>query len=117
MYTAPATPTASSPPLRALQQQLRAQARQAAAPLPPRPHEQVLAALLEQIQPIDFRERAGIADQPEEKLRTSDLVIYTAEEVLRLAAANNWGLARNEGSPFVYLYNGAYWKTIPKERL
>lgn len=114
-----ATPAAATTAhtIKALQQHVQQAAEQATAPRPLLAHDAVLAALLAQVQPLDFRERIGLAHQPDEKLRTSDYVILVVEEVLRLAQLNSWGLARNEYSPFVYIYNGAFWKTINERRL
>lgn len=109
----PAAPVLSIP---ALQHRLRHVAATAAAPLPPTAHEDVLTALLGQVQPVDFRDLVGLTD-PEEKLRQSDYVIGVVEEVLRLAALNRWGLAKNEHSPFVYIYNGTHWKTLNERKL
>ncbi|KUG09390.1 DNA primase family protein [Solirubrum puertoriconensis] len=111
---ATATPTALS--ILNLQQQIKEQASHAAAASALLVHDEVLNALLEQIKPVDFRELAGLSDE-EEKLKQSDYVICVVEEVLRLADVNRWGLAKNENSPFVYIYNGAYWKTISEKKL
>jgi putative DNA primase/helicase len=113
----PAASRTTALAIKALQEQITQTAHQAAEPRPLLAHDAVLTALLAQVEPINFRERAGIEEQPEEKLRTSDYVILVVEEVLRLAQVNNWGLARNEQSPFVYIYNGAYWKTINEKIL
>jgi putative DNA primase/helicase len=110
-------PATTALAIKSLQQHVQQAAVKAATPRPLLAHESVLTALLEQVQPLDFRALAGIEQQPDEKLRTSDYVILVVEEVLRLARLNRWGLARNEYSPFVYIYNGAFWKTLNERRL
>ena len=77
-------------------------------------HEQVLAGLLEQVQPLDFRERAGLDDE-KDKLQVSHYVVLVVEEVLALAHRNRWGLCRRQG--FLYSYNGAYWKQLDEPTL
>ena len=41
--------------------------------------------------------------------------VVIVDELLRLAEANNYGLAKN--GAFVYLYNGRYWEEIEKDLL
>lgn len=77
-------------------------------------HERVLTDLLTQVQPVDFRELAGL-DAEKDKLQTAHYVVLVVEEVLRLAQRNNWGLCRRQG--FVYSYNGAYWKQLDEPTL
>lgn len=80
------------------------------------PHELLIAKLLEQIQKIDFRERAGFEDDDEEaKLRKEHYLVITVEEVIDLAKRNQWGLCQRNGS--FYLYNGAYWKAIDRDEV
>lgn len=77
-------------------------------------HEQVLAGLLEQVQPVDFRELAGLDDE-KDKLQTAHYVVLVIEQVLSLAQRNSWGLCRRQG--FLYAYNGAYWKQLDEPTL
>jgi hypothetical protein len=79
-------------------------------------HEQLMANLLEQVQKIDFRERAGFdPDDEDAKLRKEHYLVITVEEVLDLAKRNKWGLCQRNGS--FYLFNGAYWKAIDRDEV
>jgi putative DNA primase/helicase len=72
--------------------------------------------LLEQIEKLDFREKAGFeSDDEGAKLKKPHYLIITVEELLDLANRNQWGLCRREG--FFYSYNGAYWKPLEKDDL
>src|SRR5690606_30937939 len=42
-------------------------------------------------------------------------IIYSIEELLKLATKNNWGICRN--NDFIYFYNGAYWSLSDKDEL
>ncbi|QEC70256.1 DNA primase [Panacibacter ginsenosidivorans] len=76
-------------------------------------HSNVLNALLNELKPIDFRERANLSDG--EKLKKQHNVIMTIEEILAVAKKNNWSLCMNHGQ--VYIYNGQFWKQLFKEEL
>jgi putative DNA primase/helicase len=41
-------------------------------------------------------------------------VIITVEELIKIAKKNDWGLCKKNGN--IYLYNGAYWIEVDKER-
>ena len=79
----------------------------------PIPHQQVLAQLLEKIEPIDFRQSAGLAE--DEKPKNNHYQIIAIEQVLTLAKLNHWGICRNHD--FIYLFNGAYWSMLEAEEL
>ena len=76
------------------------------------PHKAVLAALLNQVQPLDFRKVVGL-EGGTEKLKQKHFLVTVVEEVRALAARNHWGLCRNDG--FLYAYNGAYWQSVPAD--
>lgn len=79
-------------------------------------HEQVMQYLLEQVQPVDFREIVGLNPEDEDaKLRKEHYLVITVERVLELANHNQWGLCRRDS--FFYAYNGAFWKPIDKDDL
>jgi putative DNA primase/helicase len=42
-------------------------------------------------------------------------IIYSIEELLKLAIRNNWGICRN--NDFYYFYNGAFWSLSNKDEL
>jgi putative DNA primase/helicase len=71
-------------------------------------HNDILDKLLEQIQPIDFKELAELGGdvQPGKK----HYLVISIEQILTMAVNNNWGICKNHD--FIYLYNGAYWKLI-----
>ncbi|QDA62492.1 DNA primase [Hymenobacter jejuensis] len=77
-------------------------------------HEQVLADLLGQVQPVDFRALAEL-DAERDKLRTAHYVVLVVQELLQLALRNSWGLCQRQG--FLYSYNGAYWKQLDEPTL
>ena len=117
-------------------------------------HEQLTAALLKEVKPIDFRLLAfpEVLAMEKEVLRLFALItnadgslktdapldlteqykdlnkelarkqlaqkhyiIYSIEELLKLAIKNNWGICRN--NDFIYFYNGAYWNLSEKDEL
>lgn len=47
-------------------------------------------------------------------LTKNHYVIICVEQIINLAISKNWGLCKKSGS--VYLYNGAYWTEIERER-
>jgi len=93
---------------------LLADADRLAAPPAAVSHEQVLAGLLEQVQPVDFRALADLDDE-KDKLRTAHYVVLVVQELLQLADRNSWGLCRRQG--FLYSYNGAYWRQLDEATL
>jgi putative DNA primase/helicase len=77
-------------------------------------HEQVLARLLKQIQPVDFRALAGLTSD-RDNVKTAHYVVVVIQEVLNLATRNSWNLCRRQG--FLYSYNGSYWKPLDEDAL
>lgn len=75
-------------------------------------HIDILAKLLDKVRPIDFRELIGEED---EKIKTRHLLILTVEEILRLAADNNWGMCQRNAC--IYLYNGTFWSKVFDEEM
>lgn len=77
------------------------------------PHKDILAQLLEQIEPVDFYKIAGLTGdmQPSKE----QLLVISIEQILKVAERNNWGMCRNHS--FIYLYNSAYWKLIDEDTL
>lgn len=99
-------------------------------------YNQILARLLDQIEPLDFealtypeaerlkKELQKVAPDSEQaqsiqraleklKLSTRHYLILAVEHILALAEKNRWGLCKKHD--FIYLYNGAYWTEIEKE--
>jgi len=77
-------------------------------------HDDILAKLLEQIEPVNFRELAELKDE-KDSLRQDHYYVICIEQILIKAKQNNWGLCRNHA--FIYIYNGAYWKQLEKNIL
>jgi putative DNA primase/helicase len=89
--------------------------RAALAALEPTPHAEILAKLIADVKPVDFRALAGITDDPDKKLNRQHMTVCGVDEILRLASKRHWSLAKADG--FVYLYNGAFWKELPPDDL
>jgi putative DNA primase/helicase len=99
----------------------------------PKPHEEILKEILEGLKAVEYAKKAKegleyklkdpklseeqkdqIKKELEEfKLNEKHFLIITIEEITNLARKNKWGLCKN--LDFIYLYNGAYWKSIDKE--
>lgn len=71
-------------------------------------HRTILQELLSQIEPINFRERAGLDDK--EKNSRKHYIVISIDEVIKTAKANNWGLCTKDG--YIYVYNGKYWQVV-----
>lgn len=97
-------------------EELAAIERRALARLFPEPERpaKLLDKLLEQVEKVDFRERAGLTDEAD-KLGKRHFLVCAVEEVLDKARANRWDLCKN--TAFVYVFNGAYWEAVEKEEL
>lgn len=97
--------------LDAITKQALARALQEGTPERPR---KLLDKLLEQVEKVDFRNRAGLTAE-DEKLGRKHFLVCVIEEVLEKARANHWDLCKN--AAFTYFYNGAFWETVEKEEL
>lgn len=76
-------------------------------------HNELLAQLLEQIDKIDFREKAELRSS--ENIKQKHYLICISEHLLELAKDNKWGLCKyNE---CIYLYNGQYWNFLEKDEI
>ncbi|MDR0659666.1 MAG: DUF5906 domain-containing protein [Prevotellaceae bacterium] len=71
-------------------------------------YQRVLAELLEQIRPVNFRVQAKLA--AEAKLSKKHYVVITIDEIVKVAVKNSWGLCTKNG--FIYVFNGKYWQVI-----
>ena len=83
---------------------------------PPKPtinHDQVLQEIIAALVKIDFSVSAsvGAGKQP----TATDYIVITIREVLRVAILLRCGLCKR--FDFIYAFNGAYWREIPKETL
>lgn len=101
----------------AVKENLKGIKSQATAPPPPpapAQHDEMLKKLLDDIPTdVDFRTLANTDNNPDFKLKTKHYLIIAVEKILSVAKNKNWGLCKNDN--FIYLYNGAYWKSIEKE--
>lgn len=78
--------------------------------------ERIIQLLLQQIEPINFRQKAGFdPDDEEAKLKKPHYLVITIEVILELAKQNQWGLCQRDG--FIYIFNGSHWTPIEKEDL
>src|SRR4030095_6595513 len=77
-------------------------------------HRELLSRMIEQINNINFREKAGFTDE-KDTLRKKHFLVCSIEEVLDIAHQNNWGICKSHD--FIYLYNGAYWSFLDRTEL
>lgn len=75
----------------------------------------ILEGLLRQIKPVDFLAIANPRGDQDFKLKNSQALVISIDEILKLAKVNNWNLCINNGN--VYLYNGFYWSEVPHDLL
>jgi len=80
----------------------------------PIPHKDICQLLLDNIEQIDFREKAAVQEETE-KLQKKHYIVIVVDEFLKAAIRNNWRLCRNNDQTFIY--NGAYWKAFDRELL
>ena len=74
-------------------------------------HIEILEKLLTEVKKIDFRKIADL--EPDTKLQQKHFIIICIDELLKISTKNDWGLCKKNN--IIYLYNGAYWKTIDKD--
>lgn len=74
-------------------------------------YQKVLRELLTQIEPVDFRERAGLDEDT--KITRKLYVVISIDEIIDTAVRNNWGLCTKDG--FIYVFNGKYWQVVNAE--
>ena len=102
----------------------------------PTPHSEILAKLIDQFEPIDFKalvfpeakklrqQLSNLAEDSDaakrirrelDKMRVTrnHYLILSIENVAKIAEENHWSLCKNHD--FIYLFNGAYWSNIDKE--
>ncbi|MEX2336349.1 MAG: phage/plasmid primase, P4 family [Fulvivirga sp.] len=96
-------------------------------------HDQILSQLLKDVKAVNYEgkgkesmekklndpsldcdHREAIEEEIEKfKLNEKHFLIISIEEVINLTKYKKWGICKNQD--FIYLYNGAYWKSIDKE--
>jgi putative DNA primase/helicase len=74
-------------------------------------HNELLNSLINQIEKVDFRAEVNLKEG--EKLEKKHYLIVASEELIRKAQGNSWNLIQHQGH--LYLYNGAYWKSIDQK--
>ena len=73
----------------------------------------ILWQLLNQLQPVNFRELAGLSDG--EPIDKRHYLIISVEQILKVASENKWNLCLiNEQT---YIFNGAYWQQVDKQEM
>ena len=76
-------------------------------------HSEILTAILETLDAIDFKAAAGLDD--EEKLSQKHLLVLCVNELLAKVKEQNLDLARKDD--FIFAFNGAYWKELNRETI
>lgn len=76
-------------------------------------HDLVLREILDSLQPIVFRDVAGL--KPDEEISQKIQIVLTVREVLKIANKLNCGLCLHLG--FIYSYNGECWQLLEREVL
>jgi len=92
----------------------------------PTPHAEILEALIEQLEPIDFmllaypqvQEFRNSGEEESKimkmfKVTRQHYLIISIENIREVAHNNHWGLCKNTN--FIYLYNGNYWQELDRE--
>lgn len=99
----------------------------------PKPHDEILSQLLTDVKEVLFKDKGtellkrklkdpGLSNEEREKisqaieefkLNERHYLIITIDEIINLTKSKKWGICKNQD--FIYLYNGAYWKSIDKE--
>lgn len=77
-------------------------------------HKDILAEMLDKIEPIDFRARANLTDDKQSILQ-KHLVVVSVKDLLSTVKVNNYNLARK--NDFIFAYNGEFWKELDREHL
>jgi len=72
----------------------------------------VLDKLLAKIEQVDFRKLMSLKNN-DRKPREKNYVVVIIEQVLQIAASNNWGLSRLHD--FIYIYNEKFWQLVKKD--
>jgi putative DNA primase/helicase len=80
---------------------------------PDLPYAEVLDEILNELEPIDFRQAAGLSEK--ERVTRKVWIVVVVQEVLGKAKEQNVGLCRN--GDFLYIFNGAYWALVDKDVL
>src|SRR5687768_11405569 len=76
-------------------------------------HDDVMREILDSLEIIDFREKAGLKES--DKLTQKHLVVMCIDELLRVVKAHNFDLTRK--NDFVFVFNGEYWKELDREAI
>lgn len=74
-------------------------------------HSKVLDEILDSLEAVNFRERAGL--ESNENLPQKHLVVMIIDELLAKILKKGFGLTRK--NDFIFLFNGEYWKELDRE--
>ncbi|PZF74679.1 DNA primase family protein [Taibaiella soli] len=76
-------------------------------------HSDVLNQLLEQIEPINFREYLELPE--DEDVKQKHIIVAIIKRLLEIASKFQWNLSKVYD--YTYVYNGAYWQQFDKEEI
>lgn len=76
-------------------------------------HSKLLKHFKDQLTPVNYKNIIGQED--EEKIKKQHIVIITVEEIQNKAKEFRWSIGISNGS--VYIFNGAYWKSLDKNEM
>jgi putative DNA primase/helicase len=76
-------------------------------------HEEILDAILDTLDVIDFHAKAGL--EPGDTLPQKHLLVMCVNELLAKVKEQNLDLARKDD--FIFAFNGAFWKELDRETI
>lgn len=79
----------------------------------PAPFSPGLQAILDTLQPLNFRELSGA--KADEKVRPREMLVIAVRELLKIVESAGAGLTAHNGQP--YAYNGRYWQETSREEM
>lgn len=96
--------------LKTFPSEVKAHLEKAKESKPTTPHNELLAELLNQLEPVDFLAVANC-----DRVTELHYQVITIDQLLNTAKVKRWEMCNNNGK--LYLYNGAFWNEIKKEQL
>lgn len=77
-------------------------------------HDEILINLLDQLERLDFGALANPRNYENFRLQQKHYLVISIDEIINVARKSQWGLSKSHNS--IYLFNGAYWKKLDKEK-
>lgn len=74
-------------------------------------HGEIFAALLEEIQPINFKDYLGLPEK--EALAQKHIIVGVIKYLLQIAKDKNWNLSKV--FDYTYIFNGEFWQQCDKD--